>query len=171
MDNNGIYSNNHIEFLKVAAEYCKYLEQSKNTQRAEFLNVMRRLLPMIYLKISFIPEVEEPVGFNSPHVTEQDYNYIQSLVEKIMGEYNDYLDTFVEDFKYTDQPVLCTISEGLADIYQVLRNHVEVYRSGFDEAIEVSTFELIDTFKNYWGQVLLNTLKAIHFTQYNSNEE
>jgi hypothetical protein len=88
-----------------------------------------------------------------------------------MKEKDDYLDVFVEDFKYSDQAVLCTVSENLADIYQTVRNTVEVFREGYEEAMEVAVVEAIDSFEHYWGQRLLNALRALHDARYSDQYE
>ena len=82
---------------------------------------MRGLLPMLYLKATLINDVPEVAGWNEKKLTESDYEYIRSSVARIMGDKDDFLDVFVEDFKYSEHPVLCTVSENLADIYQKLR--------------------------------------------------
>ena len=123
---------------------------------------MRGLLPMIYLKATLLEEVPETAGWNEKRVTEEDYNYIRSQVAAILGSNDDFLDVFVEDFKYSEHPVLCTISENLADIYQQLRELVEAFREGYEDAMEVALFETIDEFHIQWGQKLLNALRALH---------
>mgnify|MGYP002508651933 FL=1 len=80
----------------------------------------------------------------------------------LLADKDDYLDVFVEDFKYSEQPILCTISENLADIYQVLRNLLEVFRSNYEDAMQVALYDTVEEFKLYWGQTLLNALKALH---------
>ena len=162
MEESSIYSQKTLEFIQVASEYCKVMEHSREFEQHDFIDVMRNLLPMVYLKISLIGEVEETDGFNEPKVTEEDYNYVRSGAANILAEKDDYLDVFVEDFKYSEQPILCTISENLADIYQALRNLLEVYRSNYEEAMQVALFDAIEDFKLYWGQTLLNALKALH---------
>ena len=162
MEESSIYSQKTLEFIQVASEYCKVMEHSREFEQHDFIDVMRNLLPMVYLKISLIGEVEETDGFNEPKVTEEDYNYVRSGVANILAEKDDYLDVFVEDFKYSEQPILCTISENLADIYQALRNLLEVYRSNYEEAMQVALYDAIEDFKLYWGQTLLNALKALH---------
>ncbi len=171
MEQNPLYSNHNIEFLTVSAEFCKYLEQCRTSERAEFLRVMCSLLPMIYIKASMLSKPEEPVGYNEPFVTEEDYDYVRGSVASVMGQYDEYLDVFVEDFKFSDQPVLCTISEGLADVYQSLRDLTEVYRQGHEEAIEVALYDVLESFANDWGQKLLNSLRALHDTKFTRIEE
>ena len=80
----------------------------------------------------------------------------------IMRDADDYLDVFVESFRYSDAPVVCTVSESLADVYQALRNMVETFRSEIDEAMEVALFDCLEDFKLRWGQLLLGATRAIH---------
>ena len=138
-----------------------------NARRHAFCRVMLTLLPMVYLKTQLLPYPSEaPAGFNEPAVTEDDYNFIRQRVCTMMGDRDDFLDTFVEDFKYSEAPILCTVSECLADIYQCLRDMVEVCRHGHDEAMEVAIYEAQTEFRLSWGQKLLNALRAIHDAQY-----
>ncbi len=162
MEESQIYSPKTLEFITVASEYCKALEHCREFEQHEFIDVMRNLLPMVYLKVSLIGEIEEADGYNVPKVTEDDYNYVRSGVAAVLAEKDDYLDVFVEDFKYSEQPILCTISENLADIYQALRNLLEVFRSNYEDAMQVALYDTVEDFKLYWGQTLLNALKALH---------
>ena len=157
-----LYSQPVLDFVTVATEYCKYVEPCSHTETNDFCRVMRGLLPMIYLKATLLEEVPETAGWNEKRVTEEDYNYIRSQVAAILGSNDDFLDVFVEDFKYSEHPVLCTISENLADIYQQLRELVEAFREGYEDAMEVALFETIDEFHIQWGQKLLNALRALH---------
>lgn len=162
MEESQIYSPKTLEFITVASEYCKALEHCREFEQHEFIDVMRNLLPMVYLKVSLIGQIEEADGYNEPKVTEDDYNYVRSGVAAVLAEKDDYLDVFVEDFKYSEQPILCTISENLADIYQALRNLLEVFRSNYEDAMQVALYDTVEDFKLYWGQTLLNALKALH---------
>ena len=155
-----------IDFIKVSTEFCRFLEQEQLPERAEFCRVMRGLLPMIYLKATLIdlPERESD-GYNPTAVTEQDYDFIRGRVSRVMGENDDFLDTFVEDFKFSETPVLCTISENLADIYQQLRDMAEICRDGDEESIAVALHDVHDDFPE-WGQKLLNALRALHDVNY-----
>ena len=165
-NDNYLYSQPVIDFVTVCTEYCKYLEQCEGTEMADFTRVMRGLLPMIYLKVTLLGDVPEQMGWNEHKVTEDDYNFVRNAIASILGEKDDFLDVFVEDFKYSEQPVLCTISENLADIYQQLRELVEAFREGYEEAMHVALYETVDEFRMQWGQKLLNALRALHDIYY-----
>lgn len=170
MEESQIYAQKTLEFITIASEFCKALEHCREYEQHEFIDVMRNLLPMVYLKVSLIGTIEETDGYNEPKVTEDDYNYVRSNVAAILAEKDDYLDVFVEDFKYSEQPILCTISENLADIYQVLRNLLEVFRSNYEDAMQVALYDTVEDFKLYWGQTLLNALKALHDVRFSEKD-
>lgn len=170
MEESQIYSQKTLEFITVASEFCKALEHCREFEQHEFIDVMRNLLPMVYLKVSLIGTIEEADGYNEPKVTEDDYNYVRSNVAAILAEKDDYLDVFVEDFKYSEQPILCTISENLADIYQALRNLLEIFRSNYEDAMQVALYDTVEDFKLYWGQTLLNALKALHDVRFSEKD-
>lgn len=162
-----IYSQPVLDLVTVSAEFCKYLEQCEGKEIPDFCRVMRGLLPMLYLKMSLLGDVPEAMGWNDHKVTEGDYDFVRSAVAAILSDKDDFLDVFVEDFKYSERPVLCTISENLADIYQQLRELVEAFRDGYEDAMQVALFEVADEFRMQWGQKLLNALRAIHDISYN----
>ena len=157
-----LYAQPVIELVTVATEYCKYLEQCRGKEPAELCRVMRALLPMVYLKAFLLPAVDEPQGWTEHCVTEDDYDYVRSSVASVLGANDDFLDVFVEDFKYSEQPVLCTVSECLADVYQQLRELVEAFRQGYEDAMQATLYEMKEEFTLQWGQKLLNALRALH---------
>lgn len=157
-----IYRHDVLEFVTIATEFCKQVEQCAGSERGEFATFMQQLLPMVYLKACQVEEVEEGVGFVEPAVTEVDYEYVRTQIAAILRDADDYLDVFCEDFRYSDGPVVSTVSESLADVYQALRNMVEAFRSEIDEAMEVAIYECLEDFKQRWGQQLLGALRALH---------
>lgn len=161
-DNKNLYSQSVIDFITVSTEFCKYVEQLEGKDIQNFCQVMRGLLPMIYLKATLLKQIPETDGWNTKKLTEDDYNYVRNSIASILGSQDDFLDTFVDDFQYSETPVLCTISENIADIYQQLRELVEVYRNGYEDAMLVELYEVLDEFHIQWGQKLLNALRAIH---------
>lgn len=157
-----LYSRQVLDFVTIATEFCRCLEQTAEQERERFCGVMRGLLPMLYLKATLLPEVDAPEGYNAPSVTEDDYDFVRHNVAALLADADDYLDVFVDDFKYSDAPVLCTVSENLADIYQVLRDLVEVFRAGHEEAMAVALQEARDSFGTGWGAKTLGALRALH---------
>lgn len=157
-----IYRRDVLDFVTVATEFCRQLEQCEGSERGEFARMLQQMLPMLFLKATMVEEVEESDGFIEDIVTEDDYEYIRTQIRIILRDADDYLDVFCENFRYSDAPVFCTVSESLADCYQPLRNMVEAFRRGYDEAMEVAIYECLADFRNSWGQQLLGALRAVH---------
>ena len=125
-ENEIVYSRNTVEFVTVAAEFCAFLEQSEGRKRRDFVDTMLKLLPLLYLKASLVPHVEGDEEFYPEEfVTEQDYEYLRAMLSAIMAGEDDYMDLNNQDVRFSDEPVVRSVSEDLADIYQALNNFVE----------------------------------------------
>lgn len=163
-----VYGSETIEFVTVAVEYCIFLESFKEQKVEEFTDKLTKLLPLLYLKALLLPSISDEAELAEEAVTEGDYNFILDKVTGVMGEYNDYLEVFVQDMRYSDEPILAHVAEGLADIYQDVRNFVAVYQRGEEESMYNALLTCMDNFKLYWGQTLVNVLRALHAVQFNS---
>lgn len=167
-----IFERNVIEFVTVAAEFCKFLEQAEGTKRSAFVDTSLKILPLLYLKASMLPKCEARED-ESPEtcVTEETYEVLRMNLSGIMAEQDDYLDVFVSDMKYSDQPIIRYISEDLADIYQDIRNFVFIFQLGIHETMHDALAICQENFALYWGQKLVNTLRALHDVKYAQPEE
>ncbi|MBR4792172.1 MAG: DUF5063 domain-containing protein [Bacteroidaceae bacterium] len=169
MKSSAAFDKNTVEFVTVAAEYCAFLEQIFDKEPKRVVDVLCKLLPLVYLKATMLPEAEPEGLYLEESVTEADYEEIRTRMAQKLGEYDDYLEVFEEDMKYSDTPVRKCISEDLADIYQALRNFVQSYRSGLDEVMTEAVAVCSEGFRTYWGQTLANTLRAVHNVRYSSD--
>ena len=156
---NPLYQRDILEFVTVAVQYCAYLEDSEGRSREEFVDTMSKLLPLLYLKGSLLPQYETySDNMLSDYVTEENYDIIRNNIAYIMADKDDYLDVFVDDMKYSDEPILMTISENLADIYQDIKNFAYIYKQGVEDEM-MSALELCNqNFRTDWGQKLVNVL-------------
>lgn len=165
--------NNNLGFIALSTKYCVFLENEQTIEQRAFIDTMRKLLASIYINVPEEEMGEESYFFShdTNWVTENDYNYIRNNVYKIMGEYDEYLEVFAQDMVYSDKPILQTISENLADIYQSLRNYIEAYKTNSEEIIQEATANLIYDFNENWGQKLVNCLRALHEVRFNLSFE
>ncbi len=163
-----IFHRDTVEFVTVAAEFCGFLERAGEQKRRDFVDTALKLLPLLYLKASMLPPCE-PLGMAEPEtfVDEAAYEAVRLAVAAVMADGDDYLDVFVEDMRYSDTPIRKTVSEDLADIYQDVKDFVSVYRLGFDETMHDALAICEEHFATYWGQVLVNTMRALHEVKYN----
>lgn len=167
-----IYSTPVIDFVTVAVEFCAFLENEEERPRQEWLETIVRLLPLIYLKATLLPEV---VSINEESlqtfVREEDYARVAEKITLLLGEDDTYLDVFVEDMKYSDTPISAFISENIADIYQDVRNFVSVYQYELNEQMNDALYVCRDNFRSYWGQKLVNVLRPLHSLLYTDSEQ
>ena len=166
-----IFDRNVIEFVTVAAEFCKYMEQAEGTRRPTFVDTTLKILPLLYLKATLLPTCET-MGEDLPehYVTEETYEVLRMTLAGILGEKDDYLDVFVEDMKYSDQPITRYISEDLADIYQDIKDFIFIFQLGLNETMHDALAICQENFRLYWGQKLVNTLRALHEARYAQGE-
>ena len=87
----------------------------------------------------------------------------------------DFRGCFLQWGMQTEESRWCSVSEGLADIYQALRNFVAVYQQRLEPCMLDALWQLQDNFELYWGQTLLDTLRQLHRIRYtltvNDDEE
>ena len=169
-----IFDKNVIEFVTVAAEFWAFLERAESMKRSTFVDTSLKILPLLYLKASMLPKCET-IGDEAPetYVTEEVYEILRINLAGLMGDKDDYLDVFVQDMVYSDQPIKKSISEDLADIYQDIKDFIFVFQLGLNETMNDSLAICQENFGMLWGQKLVNTLRALHDVKYNlqDNEE
>ena len=166
------YSKNIIEFVTVGAEYCAFIERSPELEKEEFLDKIIKILPLLYLKATMLsPEEPEEDAYSERFVTENMYETIRANLENLLGEDDSYLEVFQTDMKYSEEPLAANISEGLADIYQDLKDFVSVYRLGNEPQMLEALYVCYENFVSYWGQQLVNVLRALHNVKYSSDND
>ena len=167
-----IFDKNSIEFVTVAAEYCGFIERSRGADRKMFVATALKILPLLYLKASLIPECEM-IGEDDLEVfvTEDDYEYVRRTVADVLGAQDDYLEVFLPDMVYSDTPIKKCISEDLADIYQDLKDFIGTFQLGLNSTMNDSLCVCKEHFAEFWGQRLVNTMRALHDVKYNAQED
>ena len=131
--------------------------------RREFNLNLVRILPLLYLKATLLPaeEIDEADDLEF-YVTEEQYEYLRGAMSKLFGESDDYLEVFEADMAYSDTPLAASVSEGLADIYQDVRDLLEIYRLGNEELSQAAICRCRRNFVAYWGQKLVNVMRPLH---------
>lgn len=169
MNSTAIFDKNVIEFVTVAAEYCTFLEQIELKERTQIVDVLPKLLPLLYLKAQMMPNVEPQLDIElEDWVTETQYNHLRAAIAAKLGADDDYLEVFVEEMRYSDTPLLQTISENLADIYQAVANFIHSYKSGLNSVMHQAVAQCKEQFQSYWGQLTVNSMRALHTVKYAS---
>lgn len=157
-------NSNTIAFIGLANEYCNALENCREAERNEFITSMLKMLPRLYimatdLNVTLLIDDE---GYLDNALDEDYYEAVRRNVEQLIGADDIYLEVFEEDMKFSDTPVSASISEGLADIFQVLFNFIATVRDATDETIALAVRSVREDFRNYWSRTLCNVLRALN---------
>lgn len=158
-----VYQQPAIEFVTVAVQLCLYLEQVEGQDKSEFVEKMLCLLPLLYLKARLLPKATEELdGFPEQFVSEQEYEDIRQKVAQCMGADDTYLEVFVEDMRYSDEPITAFVSENIADIYQEVKDLACNYQTRDEAVMNDALVNCLEAFEQHWGQKLLNVLRPLH---------
>jgi hypothetical protein len=162
-DRNTVYSKNVIEFVAVATEYCHLIESVTKNKTEVLVEITRKLLSLLYLKTSMVPDFQPLLDDElEKYVSELDYNLWLEKWNQKLGEYDLYYEVFDPEIQFGSETVTASISEGLLDIYQDLKNCVTAYSLGDEDIMYDAVAECITHFKDVWGQRLVNVLRALH---------
>ena len=158
-----IYQDSTIAFVTAAAQTCLLIERCAEHERDEWREQLLRLLPVLYLRTRLLEPAqtmmdEEPQRF----VTEEDYNFALVGVRELLGSDDAYLDVFVDNGVYTDDVQTAYISEGLADIYQELKDLAAAFQTGEEPIMNDAVVLCREAFEQHWGQKLLAVMRALH---------
>ena len=166
-----VYSKNVIEFATVAREYCVFAENALKYSKADYMKVASRLLPLLYMKGALLPEIKEVSDEQLPEVVDYEtYESVRRAIRERLSSHDRYLTTFKEGFEMSESPIMATISEDMADIYQDIRNFCEQYHCGDDAVMYDAVAVVADKFRTYWGQRAANALSALNAALYSGDE-
>ena len=157
-----VYTKNVIEFATVANEFCSFVEGSEQFSRKDFIGRVQKLFPLLYLKAALLPEPDMSGDTPEKFVSEEDYNFIIQRLETKLGQFDAYYEVFDPSIDITEAAVEASIAENIADIYQDLKDFILAYRIGTLEVMNDALWECRNNFEQYWGQKLVNGLRAIH---------
>lgn len=162
-----VYSKNVVEFVTVANEYCSAIENVTKLSAEANLQKLQKLLPLLYLKAAVLPKTELLLEEElEKYVTELDYNMLLDKWLQLLGENDDYYEVFDPNIQFGQEKVTASVSENLVDIYQDLKNFLISYSIGNDELMNDALHDCRFHFEEFWGQELVNVLRAIHMLVY-----
>ncbi|HEY9124586.1 MAG TPA: DUF5063 domain-containing protein [Bacteroidales bacterium] len=166
-----VFSKNVVEFTAVANEYCHFLENVSSNEKAEFIDKSIKLLSLMYYKALSLPNAElvneEP---NETFVTEFDWHFIRNGIQSLLDEDDIYFEMYDENLQELSEPESNTISEAMADIYQNVKDYLEIYKLGNEELSNDAIVNITETFNEYWGFELVKSLKTLHILRKHTSD-
>lgn len=161
-----IYRDKTIAFVTVAAQTCLLLEHTAEMERGEMVEKLLCTLPALYVQTRVLDVPEEMLdGEPQRFVQEDDYCYVQQGVKALLGADDAYLEVFMDDMRFSDEPITAYISEHLADIYQELKDMAANFQTGNEEVMNDAVRACLLAFREHWGQKLLDVLRPLHALQ------
>lgn len=158
-------TNNTLAFIALCNEYCAELEHCRESEQQTFVSRMLDLLPRIYITARSLqpdPAADPDSMAIIPALEEDTYEQVRRAAELVLGEHDTYLETFVSDMKYSDEPIGASIAESLADLFQVMFNFIETVRDAAPETVEDAVAAVEEDFRTYWSQALCNVMRPLN---------
>lgn len=166
-----VYQQPAIEFVTVAVQFCIYLEQLPEREKSEFIDKILTILPLLYLKARLLPKPQEELdGYPEQFVSEQEYDDIRQTIAQMLGTDDTYLEVYMEEMRYSDEPITAFISEKIADIYQEMKDLACNYQTQNESVMNDALVACLEAFEQHWGQKLLNVLRPLHALSLSNDE-
>ena len=157
-----VFNKSIVEVLTISNELCLLIENSDKYDKNDFLNILHRLLPLLYLKASLLKRVAASnPDANERFVTEEQYELIYQSLRKLFS---------VGDIFYVvqnkDKTIKVSLAEFLTDVYQDIKDFLILYQKPSISAKENAINECVNMFEKHWGAKLIISHKTLHFLIY-----
>ena len=154
---------NVLELLRVAHEYCLFVENMESRSMEETITFFRKLGPLLYLKGALLPWVEpENPETDERFVTEEEW---QAVFNEFRGKL-----TNLDEFWHIDhegglsyEAIKASLSENFADIYQDMKDFVLLYSKNTRDARQNAVHDCSLLFESRWGVKMLENLRYVHY--------
>lgn len=166
-----VYSKNVFEFVTVANEYCAFVEKGYEISQKDFFAKIQKLLPLLYLKAALLPELKavNTEGCEK-FVSLEEWELINNIMTTVLGDFNSFNEVYDPLMQDNENSTTVSIAENIADIYQDLKDFINLYNIGSLEMMNDAIYECKNNFKKYWGQRLVNILRPIHYIFYGNKK-
>jgi hypothetical protein len=150
----------------VANEFCYFVENIEKKEKEIVLEFMQRILPLLHLKGSLLPEIEpEHPEANERFVTEEQWERVFNELRQTLGEDDEY---WIIDPQYINdtEPLKASLSENITDIYQDMKDFLLLMQKNTHAARENAISECKILHANHWGYRVGNIFTRIHHLIY-----
>ena len=162
----------------LALEYCRAVSSCRDTEPRTFVREMLRYLPRIYVTLMDLKPYGEDTDADADAdetgaiyetVTEDQYNDVRDAMSSVLGENDMYLDTPVEEMRYSDTPVAVSLAEQLADIYQHMAGFAATVAQSSPDFFPDVLSELKYRFNSYLSNTVCSALRAANYIYFNAS--
>ena len=158
-----IYSEEVLKFVRSSQNFANWLEEEADIDSKSFIISGLRIMPELYSQMISIPPFDPVFNETSEKfVTEEDWAGVYQKVANSLGVLNDY-DDIAQKTEYDRSELVCRkISEDISDIYQDIRDFLEIFRNSPEEIMNDGLWECRSNFESSWGGKVLRVSKAMH---------
>lgn len=168
--NEPVHTRKVLEMITVANEFCLFLDKAEEYSKNEILGFLQKVLPLIYIKASLLPNIEvDDEDATEHYVTEEQWESMFNLLRIKTGE--DDLFFFIDNNEksHTD-PVKGSIAENITDIYQDLKDFLLLYQHPVNTYKANAIRDCKHLFETRYGYKIVNTHMAIHYCLFKEAE-
>ncbi len=155
-----------VALIALCHEYCVAVEQSAESTPTDFCTNILRLLPRIYMTMFDFRPAEENYDHEGDlydALEEERYYELKNSMAALLGEHDAYLDIVVAGEQYSEEPVASSVSEKLADLYQIFYIFIDTLREALPEVREKVYDEFKSRFRMYWSEELCDAMRIINY--------
>jgi hypothetical protein len=155
-----IFSRKVTEMTTVANEFCIFIEENAKYEKIQILAYLERVIPLLYLKGSLMPDVVvSDDSANVKFVTQEQWQEcFNGLKEKFGKDDAFFCNENVQEKECTNY----SIAECIADLYQDMKDFILLYQVNTMASRENAIFFCKLNFENQWGYLAIRSLFAIH---------
>ena len=166
IDDDPVFSKKVLEMITVANEYCHFLEKAADYPIKEFLGFLQKIMPLLYLKASLLPDIEVTDEDATEHyVTEEEWEAMFNELRLKLAPYDLYL-YLDHDPNNNTEPLRGSIAESVTDIYQDLKDFLLLYQKPLKIFKECAVRDCRHLFETRYGFRILDVMNAVHNSLY-----
>ncbi len=169
-----------LSLAALSIEYCKVVAGAETSTPRNFLREVLRYLPRFYVTMSDLHPYGDDEEDSNPNefmatdaiystVEEEQYDAVREIMAKILGENDMYLDTSVDDMRYSDTPVAVSLAEKLADIFQNMADIASTIGQASPEMIPEILADVRYRFATFLSDTICSALRAANYIYYNAD--
>lgn len=169
-----------LSLAALSIEYCKVVATAETSAPRDFLREVLRYLPRFYVTMSDLkPYGDDEEETSSAEymatdavystVEEEQYDAVRLIMTRLLGENDMYLDTAVDDMRYSDTPVAVSLAEKLADIFQNMADIAASIGQATPEMIPDILADVRYRFATYLSDTICSALRASNYIYYNAD--
>ncbi len=166
-----VYSRKVLEMLTVANEFCLFLEKAEEYSKEELFQFLQKILPLIYLKATLLPEVSaEDEDATEHYVTEEQWEQLFNTLRNKFGKEDSFQYLDLHEKSHAD-PVEGSMAEHFTDIYQDLKDFVLLYQKPLKSFKENAVRDCRYLFETRFGYRIVTVHAALHYLLFSQHGE